>query len=548
LAVDAPPTDRLRRFVTVVFAFSGMAALVYEVVWTRELSLVFGSTVYAVSIMLGAFMSGLSLGGFLGGRWADSSRDLGELFAKLEFGIAMFGLLSIPLIRGLPTIYFTVYNTLHPSFVFFFGIQLALSFLVMIGPTTLMGATFPVVSKIASSSLDAIGRQVGSVYAVNTLGSIAGSLLAGFLFIPFIGVRGTIFVAAGINLAVSGAMMWATRNAIAARRVAIGAAILAVAVSGSHFLPEPAVALGFYRLGRVDSLASYREAAKRMKTVFSREGVYSDVAVVKDSDGGLSLHNGGMTEGSSYKEDGQTTHLLAYLPVAAARDPHSALVIGLGTGYTSKSLLELPLVRVDTVEINPAVVPASRFFVGELSDDPRWNLHVTDGRNYLYRTRRTFDVITSEPSWPLNSGVSHLFTEEFFVLAREHINDGGVFCQWLPRYLLERRDFMMMYKTFHEVFPQSYVWSLDSPSVGSNELFLVGVKGGERIDQDEVGRRVDTLLADHGFAQTPFHPFESVQTMADSLTDPTVPLNTDDHPYLEFNVVKNRIRWFNARR
>jgi spermidine synthase len=198
---------RSRKLAVAAFAFSGMAALIYEVIWTRELSLVFGSTVYAVSMMLTAFMSGLSLGSFMGGKWADRSKNLIALFGRLELGIAVFGLLTIPLIQVLPTLYFFVYNTIKPSFVLFFFFQLLLSFVIMLIPTTFMGATFPVVTKINATSLEELGLDVGNVYSINTVGSIVGSLGSGFMLIPLIGIKGTTFVAAGLNLFVAASMI-----------------------------------------------------------------------------------------------------------------------------------------------------------------------------------------------------------------------------------------------------------------------------------------------------------------------------------------------------
>ena len=139
---QAAPTPRKlltpRRLVLLAFGLSGAAALIYEVAWTRELSLVFGSTVYAVSIMLAAFMSGLSLGSWLGGRWADKRNPV-VLYATLELGIGVFGVLSVPLMRVLPAAYFVLYTTLKPPFVVFFIIQFLMSFLVMLVPTVLMG-------------------------------------------------------------------------------------------------------------------------------------------------------------------------------------------------------------------------------------------------------------------------------------------------------------------------------------------------------------------------------------------------------------------------
>ncbi|NCO65602.1 MAG: hypothetical protein COW32_07720 [Candidatus Aquicultor secundus] len=210
-----------RQIAVYAFAFSGMAALIYEVIWTRELSLVFGSTVYAVSMMLTAFMSGLSLGSFLGGRWADRVKNLIGLFGSLELGIAAFGLLTIPLIQVLPTLYFFVYNTIKPSFALFFVFQLLLSFFIMLIPTTFMGATFPVVTKIKATSLEGLGLDVGNVYSINTVGSIGGSFLAGFLLIPLIGVKGTTFVAAGLNLIVASSMLVMSRSEVGKRLLAI---------------------------------------------------------------------------------------------------------------------------------------------------------------------------------------------------------------------------------------------------------------------------------------------------------------------------------------
>jgi len=246
---DAAAFTRARRIAVIAFAFSGTAALIYEVAWTRELSLVFGSTVYAVSMMLAAFMSGLSLGAFLGGKWADRTDNLFFLFGKLEFGIGVFGLLTIPLIQALPTIYFFVYDTLRPGFFLFFVIQLLLSFLIMLVPTTFMGATFPVVSKINTVSLEELGIDVGNVYSINTLGSIIGSLAAGFLLIPLIGVKATVFVAAALNIGVSLTMIAVSRSNAIKRFLPAAAAVLVAIGAGALLTNQAAFAHGFYRIG-----------------------------------------------------------------------------------------------------------------------------------------------------------------------------------------------------------------------------------------------------------------------------------------------------------
>ena len=194
-------TDKVfKRLLLFLFAVSGTSALIYEVAWTRALSLVVGSTVYALSTMLASFMAGLALGAFIGGKIADKKGNLVLYFGIAEAGIGFFGLLSIPMIYALPPLYFKVYQSFHLNPQIFFIMQFFVSGLIMIIPTTLMGVTFPLISKAITSKLDEMGRMVGDAYSFNTIGAIAGSLTAGFLLIPVLGLKHTVFAAAFLNL------------------------------------------------------------------------------------------------------------------------------------------------------------------------------------------------------------------------------------------------------------------------------------------------------------------------------------------------------------
>jgi spermidine synthase len=534
-------THQQRRLVVVAFAFSGAAALMYEVLWTRELSLVFGSTVYAVSMMLAAFMSGLSLGAWLGGKWADRTDNLIALFAKLEFGIAVFGLLSLPLVQILPSVYFYIYDAVRPGFLMFFIFQMMLSFLIMLVPTTFMGATFPVVSKINTVALDELGTDVGNVYSVNTLGSIAGSLLAGFMLIPLIGVQATTFVAASINLIVSGAMFyvsgkWPGRALATAGLVALGAA----AIFGLS-TQQTAFAHNFYRIGDFATYEEYIEYRDSVVTQYFADDVHGRVVVFETPDGERHLQNSGKVEGSTGELDIQTTSLLALLPIMAAEDPESALVVGLGTGFTTEAALDAGIDRVDTVEINDAVVEASELFVEDrLTSNPRSEYFVTDARNYLETTDRTYDVITSEPSYPLSTHVSHLFTKEFYELSRSRLEEGGVYCQWIPRYLLTDDDTLMMMKTFAEVFPNTYIWGSNQGEDEAVDMMLIGVNGDRELDVATINFETMTAAPfpfDFGF-------FGGPQDVAAAVAQPSIPVNTDDLPHLEFRAPRNQILLF----
>ncbi|PKQ29963.1 MAG: hypothetical protein CVT60_02680 [Actinobacteria bacterium HGW-Actinobacteria-10] len=529
-----------RRTVLIAFAFSGMAALMYEVLWSRELSLVFGSTVYAVSMMLAAFMSGLSLGAFLGGKWADRTDNPVALFAKLEFGIGVLGLFTLVIVQALPGIYFTVFDVARPPFAIFFLLQMALSFLVMLAPTTLMGATFPVVTKIATLAIDEVGQDVGTVYSVNTLGSIAGSLGTGFLLIPLLGVKATTVAAACVNIAVAAAVWWASGKRMTSRLASVGVVLLVGALTAALMTQQAAFAHNFYRIGDFSTAEEYREYRDSLLVRFFADDIHGRVVVLEEPGGDLLMQNSGKVEGSTGPLDLQTTSLLARLPMASASSTETVLVIGLGTGFTARAALAAGAGSVDTVEINDAVVEASRLFVGDTVDsNPRHATHVTDARNYLELTHTRYDVVTSEPSYPLSTHVSHLFTREFYELVESRLNDDGVFCQWIPRYLLRDEDTLMMLKTFTAVFPNTHVWGSNQGQDEAVDLLLIGIKGNRRPDPAVVQAAVL-----HAVGPVDFSYYAGPDEVASATSDAALPLNTDDRPLLEFRTPRNQIEFY----
>ncbi len=151
---------------------------------------------------------------------------------------------------------------------------------------------------------------------------------------------------------------------------------------------------------------------------------------------------------------------------------------------------------------------------------------MTDARNYLETTDRTYDVITSEPSYPLSTHVSHLFTQEFYELAKSRLNEGGVFCQWIPRYLLTDDDTLMMMKTFAEVFPNSYIWGSNQGGDEAVDMLLIGVNGDRALDPtaiDEAVRLSAPIALDFGFFGGPEEVAAAVADPASLSTQTTSP-------------------------
>jgi spermidine synthase len=198
----SPPPRSLLAGVGACLFLSGATVLVYEVLWLRMLGLVFGHTVFAVTTVLTAFMAGLSLGSWVFGRIADRQARPLRLYGLLEIGVGVLCLL-VPV--GLPwaeTVYRTLARDLGLSFLAFSLAQFALSLVLLLPPTTLMGATLPILSRVFATEAHALGRRVGFLYAINTLGAMVGTGLAGYALLPALGMQATLMLAAAVNLAV----------------------------------------------------------------------------------------------------------------------------------------------------------------------------------------------------------------------------------------------------------------------------------------------------------------------------------------------------------
>ena len=193
------------------FFLSGAASLMYEVVWVRMLGLIFGHTVHAITTVLVVFMGGLALGSYVCGRRIDRVRHLLRTYAWLEIGIGAYALLTPGLIDAIRIVYLSYARRFEPSFDVLTLIQFGLSTAVLLVPTSLMGATFPVLSRFVVQDVGAVGRRVGALYALNTFGAVVGTYLVGFHLLPVLGMRMTLVGTALLNLAVGGGVLLAAR-------------------------------------------------------------------------------------------------------------------------------------------------------------------------------------------------------------------------------------------------------------------------------------------------------------------------------------------------
>ena len=202
----------MRVLILIAFFVSGACALVYEVVWTRLLGLVMGNTVYAVSTTLAAFMAGLAVGSYVFGRVADRLERPGRFYAILELLIGVYCLAIPLLIAGVDPLYSFAYRKLSTSFGVMTGVRFLTAGLILVVPAALMGATLPVLSRFYASHKDRLGWEIGRLYAINTWGAVCGTLLAGFVLLPVVGVRSSLGAAAAANIALGLLVFAATRG------------------------------------------------------------------------------------------------------------------------------------------------------------------------------------------------------------------------------------------------------------------------------------------------------------------------------------------------
>lgn len=193
------PTEK--RLLYLLFSLSGFCALTYEILWTKYLSLAFGTTMVAVSIVAATFMGGLALGSYLLGRYADREGNLLRLYALLEAGIALFALLFPPTLYILSSIHIYLERSIptHPFFTH--SIHLFFAIVLLLPPTICMGGTFPLMCRFFAR--DKSGGQIGRLYAFNTLGATFGAFFAGYLLLPQLGLSLTLYLAVLVNFAIA---------------------------------------------------------------------------------------------------------------------------------------------------------------------------------------------------------------------------------------------------------------------------------------------------------------------------------------------------------
>ncbi|MGB8297416.1 MAG: fused MFS/spermidine synthase [Polyangia bacterium] len=483
LAAQANPAENnlpvispaARRAVLFAFAVSGATAMTLQVLWTRALAVIIGSSIFSFTIILLAFLIGLGTGSAAFGRLAQRFRDPVRSLAMLHLGIVGAIGLSYLITDRLPYVFTYLLASTSITADAVLVCQFTLACIAVLPSTFLMGAIFPITVRVVTASLGRVGRDVGSAYALNTVGAIVGSFLSGFVVLPQLGLQRGIYVSAVLDLGLA-ALLFAVSTSLApSRRIlgiaaAAGMALLALALPRWNLTD---FSIGFFRVSMARDyieMVEHRHQKKkwqRPKLVYYKDGIATTVSV--DQWGKVfSLKNNGKVDASN-DADMPTQISVGLLPLLLYQNDHAPKValVGFGSGVTAGAVTQYPIASLEVVELEPAIYEASHFFdnVNQRPlENPKVRALAGDGRNFLSQRSDLFDVIISQPSNPWITGVSNLFTREYFQDIKARLRDDGIFCQWAQLYEMAPWNIKAIYRTLAEEFPYVMVFAAEDLS------------------------------------------------------------------------------------
>lgn len=485
-----------------VMAASGFAALALEIVWFRVLVQFLPATTYAFTTMLATVLAGIAGGSALAARRLARGPARLETLAWTQGATSVVVLLSLAALGASYQAGWTVAG-LAPA-----------AIAAILPASTLMGYAFPLALALWIRG-DGVTRPVGRLYSANVLGSIAGSLVAGFVLLPQLGSRHALIALAAVFLVSSLALL------VPRRRWAVAVLLVAAFAGAARLVPDP------FRV----TLAQRHAPGERL--FWHEEGVQTSVAVYTGAFRGWLMYLDGLHQASDAPEMVRLHRLIGHLPMVLHRQPKRALVVGLGGGATPGAVSQHAS-DVHVVELSDSVRKGSEFFRHvnyDLLRRSNVRLRVDDGRNFLATSGERYDVVTADLIQPVHAGAGLLYSREYFTLVRDALADDGLALQWIG----QRSDaqYKLIMRTFLDVFPHTTLWLDGQLMVGAKQPLaltraLVDAKRQHpetRAALDEVGLAdFETLLSWYTAG-----PAELRRFVGDG------PHLTDDRPLVEYH-------------
>jgi spermidine synthase len=520
-----PATSVWQRLAVACAAATGAITLGEEVVWTRILGILTSNGAYAFALMLAVMLLGIGLGSLVQRWWSRWPGDSWGRLTCVQWLLGGVSLGSLWFFRSPPEWLDKVSDGTSTSALFLAETALTASALLV--PAFLTGLSFPLLVTGVVQDPKRFGCWLGRLYAVNTLGCVAGAVVVGIILIPWLGLQTTSVTLAAASLGV-GTVAWnCARRPQPVFRGLVGAAALACAVAGWFFLPP-----GVYRK------TSYGDASELL---YYCEGDNGTVSVVQEESGRRWL----LVDGQPVAGNGRTIvidqKMLAHLPLLLHPKPERALTVGFGSGGTSHSMT-LHGIQVDCVEIERAVPGAAMQFVSEndhVLSHPNFHLIVDDARSWLRVAPERYDVIATDCTNLQYKSNGDLYTVEYFRLMKDRLTPDGLAAAWVPANGIAEADLKTLLRSFREVFPYTSVWFMNT--LATDFLIVIGTPESLSIDLNRLRERMaQPAIHDDLEAVGLSDPCRLLYTFLEADDEVLAyvgpgPLNTDDCPVLSYS-------------
>jgi len=524
-----------------VAATAGFTSLALEVLFTRAIVTLAGSTVYAFTIILAVFLLGIGLGSFCLRRRVEWFAARPERLGAILGSTAVLGAASVHALALLPSARPALVAAIGYSFGVDVAIVTAFAALLVLPAAIFFGALLPAAARALAGGEETIGRATGLAYGVNTVSGILGSIAAGFFLLPVLGLVTALRAVAaagalaGFGVAIAGGGRRGIPHAVP------GAAAALVVLLASPALDRAALTNDIVRR---DAKAANRPG--RPRVLFYRDGMDATVSVLERG-GHRSLYVNGRIQARNDLANRRLYSALALLPSFLCEEPANVLVIGLGSGITAGAASLSAPERLDCVEISADVVAGARFFgpenlsILEPGAVPGFRLVHDDARSFLLTSADRYDVIAANAFLPSDAGAGALYTVEHFESCRAHLSPGGVMSQWIPLFGLSSGDFATAVASFAAAFDDASLW------IVGGEAILVGSKGplAPRVEKVRAGMRAIDSKAPGLLAHLKLASAEQVLGFCVVAGDgleaafSLAPKNTDERPLLEYSAPRH---------
>jgi len=530
--------------------FTGMASFIYEVAWIRMLSMVLGASTHSFELMLSAFITGLAIGGYWIRKHIDKLQDPVGFAGIIQVIMGLLAFSTIFLYGysfEIMSFFMTALDQTDQGYILFSIVSHAIALLIMLPATICAGMTLPLFTFILYKQGHG-EKSIGQIYSSNTIGAIFGVVFTVYIGMPLLGLKGSILAGAIIDIAIGMVLLVYFSSTLKLKyplRTATLCLVLFVYAGLFYDFNTRRMASGVFRHGAV-------ELDARSEILYHRDGRTASVTVSEWNQTNISIFTNGKPDASITMDtnlppgaDESTMTMLAAIPLSIYPEAKTIANIGMGSGLTTQVALTWPgIERIDTIEIEEAMVNGSRYFLPKTArvfNDPRSYIHIDDARTFFSTYQNKYDIIISEPSNPWVSGVSSLFTREFYRSVKPHLNQDGIFVQWLQIYEFNLDLMISVLKALSSEFPYYSIYFADR----GNLILVAGLESPIKMPSSHVFDAAEMAMQLSRIFMNNLQDFEFRFLGDQNLFNPFIrhffiPANSDYYPFLDLNAPKSR--------